>query len=991
MADIPSLLLASLAPATRKQAEQNLQALSLQPAFATHLLRLVLDTSSDRSVRLAGSVYLKNLVKSRWDDEESPINDNDKASLRQDLIPAMIALSNPSDKAIRVQVAEAISIIASIDFPERWPDLIDNLVASLSDSNYSVNVGVLQTAHSIFQPWRAATRSDALFSVINYVLSRFSKPFLQLFEHTANLVLSGAPVQDLAITAQAQILLVEIFYDLTCQDLPPDFEDSHAHFFGPSSGLFLQLLDWNPPQLRGDPDDTTPSLPSRLKTHIFEIAELYVKLYPETLQGSGTVEALVQKIWALIEGGKLPGQADDGLVSQALRFISTAIRSGHYKELFGSRDTIASLVQGVVIPNVTIREHEIEQFEDDPLEYIRLDLSLPASASGLAPGAHDAVTRRQAAADVLRALVASGLEAETTEIAGSWIREGLAQYSNNKNKDDGWKAKDTAIYLLTAVATRGSTTQHGVTSTNALVDVVEFFSEHIYQDLAAEPTQVHPVLQVDAIRYLYTFRTQLTKPQLLSVLPLLVRHLGSDNYVCYTYAAITIERILFIRQGKQLLFSQVDIQDVAPEIINVILAKIEQAQVPAKVAENDYLMKCVMRVILTAKAALAPNFEQMLQRLVRILGIISQNPSNPNFDQYIFESISAFMRFVVTANPSTLPVFEQALFGPATIILQQDIDQYIPYVFQILAQMLELHTTDVPVAYRELLPFLLTPASWQQKGSIPGLVKLLKAFLSRDSGHMVSTGQFTAVLAVVQQRLIPSKLNDVWGFQLLQSVVEHIPPAHLKQYFRPTIVTLLTRLQTSKTDSYVYHFVYFLLYTMAINVEGLNPDYVIGAVEEIQPQLWGQILTNFVIPQTPKLTPKDRKVAAVGLIRMLTQSEHMLREPTVKFWPNAFESLVKLFSEPQHLQSKESDENDVGLTVIDYEEQTAGYQAAYSRLAASESTYVDPVGYVRDPREYLGQQLSELQKRTPAAQALLAAVQKESPFLQSLVASGYVH
>lgn len=112
-----------------------------------------------------------------------------------------------------------------------------------------------------------------------------------------------------------------------------------------------------------------------------------------------------------------------------------------------------------------------------------------------------------------------------------------------------------------------------MTSTNALVDIVQFFSEHIFQDLEADPGSVHPVLQVDAIRFLYTFRTQvcitfrltladidfhflfwqLTKPQLLSVLPHLVRHLGSNNYVCYTYAAISIERILFIRQGTQLL------------------------------------------------------------------------------------------------------------------------------------------------------------------------------------------------------------------------------------------------------------------------------------------------------------------------------------------------------------------------------------------------------------------------------------------------------
>lgn len=69
MADIPSLLLASLDPHNRKQAEQSLQAYSLQPAFTTNLLQLVLAPSQNRAVRLAGSVYLKNLVKGRWFDD----------------------------------------------------------------------------------------------------------------------------------------------------------------------------------------------------------------------------------------------------------------------------------------------------------------------------------------------------------------------------------------------------------------------------------------------------------------------------------------------------------------------------------------------------------------------------------------------------------------------------------------------------------------------------------------------------------------------------------------------------------------------------------------------------------------------------------------------------------------------------------------------------------------------------------------------------------
>jgi exportin-2 (importin alpha re-exporter) len=69
-------------------------------------------------------------------------------------------------------------------------------------------------------------------------------------------------------------------------------------------------------------------------------------------------------------------------------------------ELFGVKETISSLVQEVAVPNVGLRgtiitiathhvsciahnapfspEHEMEQFEDNPFEYVQLDLSLPS-------------------------------------------------------------------------------------------------------------------------------------------------------------------------------------------------------------------------------------------------------------------------------------------------------------------------------------------------------------------------------------------------------------------------------------------------------------------------------------------------------------------------------------------------------------------------------------------------------------------------------------
>ena len=46
---------------------------------------------------------------------------------------------------------------------------------------------------------------------------------------------------------------------------------------------------------------------------------------------------------------------------------------------------------------------------------------------------------------------------------------------------------------------------------------------------------------------------QLTKDQLLSVLPLLIPHLQNPAFVIHTYAALTIERILFIKQDGAFL------------------------------------------------------------------------------------------------------------------------------------------------------------------------------------------------------------------------------------------------------------------------------------------------------------------------------------------------------------------------------------------------------------------------------------------------------
>jgi len=137
----------------------------------------------------------------------------------------------------------------------------------------------------------------------------------------------------------------------------------------------------------------------------------------------------------------------------------------------------------------------------------------------------------------------------------------------------------------------------------------------------------------------------MTKDQLSDAFPLLVKHLLAPNYVVYTYTAITIERILAMSIEGQPMFKPTEIIDFAKEMLTQLFPLIyPQGQTPEKIAENEYLMKCVMRILIVARETTAPHTQLILSELIKIMTETAKNPSNPRFSHYCFESIGAVIR-----------------------------------------------------------------------------------------------------------------------------------------------------------------------------------------------------------------------------------------------------------------------------------------------------------------------------------------------------------
>lgn len=481
------------------------------------------------------------------------------------------------------------------------------------------------------------------------MLSKFGTPFLSLLEVTSlNLQYSccianmsnhkntdkmieqnrsnPALLRQLFTTLN---LMMKLFYDLSCQDLPPVFEENLPAI----TTLLQKYLTFDDTSLNSDNEDEAGPL-EFVKSSIFEVLTLYVQKYEDAF--GGHVEVFVGSSWNLLTTIGLESKYDI-LVSKALQFLSSVTRIQQHAQTFNNEANMGQVIERVILPNLTLRESDLELFEDEPIEFIRRDME-----------GSDNDTRRRAATEFLRSLMLH-FEKMVTYIVFKYMAHYLAEYSSSPAKN--WRSKDTAVYLYSSIAAKGSVTaSQGVKTTNPLVNVISFFQRNIAGDLISD-TEVVPILRVDAIKYLYTFRSQLSKEQWRDAFPLLVRQLASSDYVVYTYAAIAVERALALQDDSHRPMIDKDaVSPLGKDLLDHLFKLIEKdagaegSQAASKLQENEFLMRCVMRVLITIRDGAVPLAESALKHFVSITNIISTNPSNPRFCYYHYEALGALIR-----------------------------------------------------------------------------------------------------------------------------------------------------------------------------------------------------------------------------------------------------------------------------------------------------------------------------------------------------------
>ncbi|RDI87514.1 hypothetical protein Vi05172_g2544 [Venturia inaequalis] len=928
--NIIQLLEASQVPSQTKQAEAALKLEEDKAGFSINLLQIVAAADTPPHVRLGAALAFKNFIRRNWVDAAGnyKLKESEVHAIKSELIGLMTIVPT----TIQIQLGEAVSLIAESDFWERWDTLVDDLASRLTSDNALVNNGVLQVAHSIFKRWRPLFRSDELFTEINHVLSKFSRPFLLLLQHTDQAITRNENNKvALEQNFSTLNLIVKIFYDLSSQDLPPDFEENLSDI----CAILHKYLAYDNPLLHSG-DDAEAGVQEYVKAGIFEILTLYVQKYEDAF---GTLlHQFIRSSWQFLTSIGAETKYDV-LVSKALQFLTAVGSIQAHAQSFNSEDTLNEVVEKVVLPNLALRDSDLELFEDEPIEFIRRDLE-----------GSDSDTRRRAATDFLKKLMEQ-FEKLVTDVVTKYINHYIQDYASNREKN--WRSKDTAVYLFCSIAAKGaSTAAKGVQTTNSYVDVLDFFQKNIAEDLTG--ANVHPILQVDSIKFIYVFRSQFTQQHWRAAFPLLVQHLNSSNYVIYTYAAIAVERALYLTtEDKEPIIPKAEVLALSKDLLQHLFKLIQQESAPEKIQENEFLMRCVMRVLIVIREGIVPITDLVLRNFTNITMVIRHNPSNPRFYYYHFEGIGALVRFAAPADPVKL---ENTLYDPFAAVLQADVQEFMPYVFQIFAALLEANPSGtLGEYYQQLIQPVLMPSLWDSKGNVPALVRLLSAMITRGSDYIVSHNQVEPVLGIFQ-KLITTRAHESHGFDLLEAVVGTFSAEVLAPYF-PTIISLmLARLSNSKTENFTSRFVRFYHFVSARDDKGLGTDYFIKTSDGVQHDVFKPLYLTIILPDTQKLTrPFDRKTAVVSFTKILADSQAFI-DRYQKGWALTCEALLKLLVNPPVATANDD-------IIADHDVDDLSFGVGFTQLNTCRKVPQDRFPEIKDVKAWAGTYLKDADKR----------------------------
>jgi len=943
-------------PEQIKKGEQHLEAQHLNARFGPMLLKLLTQSNLDCNVKLGASIYFKNYVKKYWGRDEDIISVDDQALIKRTIVRVMLE----ADKNTQRLVSEAISIIAGHDFYAKWDSLLPELIEKLKgEKDFFKICGVLRIIESITARYPDTAKSAEMVAEIKYILELFQdlwlslltawcRPIVTHFGADSNVKGKGPPQ---ALVAQGphgldqmrqQIASVEqlvlIFLDLASVDLIAFFENNMSCWAKCYEALLATSDGHNVFRTGGD----IPGPVDSLRTAIVRALKLFNSKYEE--EYSQFVPSMVAKVCGLLTT-VTDDERYDRLAAESIGYLSSVASQQWNAHLFAQQSVLNDVVQRILIRNIRLRDSDLAMYDMNGEDWVLRDME-----------GSDLYTRRRGAVDLVRGLMAH-FEAEISAIIVSQIGQLMVRYAANPKEH--FVDKDTAIALVLAVSIKGATKQLGATKLNAHVPVKGFFEQHVLPELAGKgPQGQHPLIVADCLKFVISFRSQWPRSNFLDLLPMATQFLGREDFVLHSYAAIAIDRILAMREypgddekapsggvraAPKWKYPKEAVVKNLERVLVALFAVLNQRE---ESATNEYVMRCVLRVISRAEEGCASVLGPVLEAVAKMLLRVSRDGrGSPAFRHSMFECIAALIHFN-GGGQDGVARFEQKLMAPFLQILDREAAAALhPYIYQVMGLLLRLRG-QCTANYEALFDKLLETSLWNNDGNIVAISGTFADYLRLvDTTKFVDERRLTGMLGIYQH-LLSKRTQDYHAFLILRAIFQYVAPSQLKQYLKDVLELVCIRIRHKKSTALCANFC-VALSILVLKHRGIAP--LLTACNQIQQGILGMILEKIWLPFARNVTQlMDRKQLTLGMITVCKDPLFMNDPALCGLFPKMINCVVEIF-EAGPLVSDEHKTADFYIQQL--EEQGAGTK--FVGLQFAKSPPHDVSKGMKDPRALL--------------------------------------
>ncbi|EPS40195.1 hypothetical protein H072_5978 [Dactylellina haptotyla CBS 200.50] len=322
----------------RRAAEGELFQLYSDDSFPIALANIAAATDLDFTGRQASIVYLRTFIDECWSPPYDkyagpPIKEEVKVQLRN----LLLQLLSDKERKIRAAAAFAVSRIASYDFPEDWPSLLQDILNAIPTATDEQLHGLLKVLTDLVED---GFSEDQFFPVAHQLV--------EVLYHVATSEARPSTIRSLAVQAvRSCIELLEMVKD----GHPGPVEQFAIKVVDVWMAFFIQVLEKPYLQLADGTSEEYNGLVT-LKLQTYKTISKIVSVFPNTM--SKYMTKLFQATWSELSTSKdryvkdfVEGDADgrltnvdglpftlDLLMLEEADFLQTCLRSKSVKEEF---------------------------------------------------------------------------------------------------------------------------------------------------------------------------------------------------------------------------------------------------------------------------------------------------------------------------------------------------------------------------------------------------------------------------------------------------------------------------------------------------------------------------------------------------------------------------------------------------------------------------------------------------------------------------------